>query len=126
MSRTHSAKKKVAEAKRASTLEIMVRFEHKREILLRLALVITGDKGTAELSVCKAREVLTNGATPFPFRKRLTEWLKQVTIEAAITSSLHEITYCESRYMYLNCPHSEHLLNSSESKLRQFRNLLLR
>ena len=125
MYRTHSAKKKVAEAKRASTLEIMVRFEHEREILLRLALVITGDKGTAELSVCKAREVLTNGATPFPFRKQLTEWLKQVTIEAAITSSLREIDYCESRYMHLNCPHSEHLLNGSESKLRQFRNLLL-
>jgi len=27
--------------------------------------------------------------------------------------------------MYLNCTHSEHLLNGNHSKLRQFRNLLL-
>ena len=48
-----------------------------------------------------------------------------MTIEAAITSSLHEIARCESRYMYLNCTHSEHLLNGNDSKLRQFCNLLL-
>ena len=125
MSRMHSTKKKMTEAKRASTLEIMVRFEHEHEMLSRLALVITGDIRAAELSVCKARELVTNGTSPFPFRKQLTEWLKRVTIEAAIISSLHEIALCESRYMYLNCTHSEHLLNGNDSKLRQFRNLLL-
>jgi hypothetical protein len=49
-----------------------------------------------------------------------------MTIEAAITSSLHEIARCEPRYMYLNCTHSEHLLNVNDSKLRHFCNLLLR
>jgi len=42
MSRMHSTKEKITEAKRASTLEIMVRFEHEHELLSRLALVITG------------------------------------------------------------------------------------
>jgi hypothetical protein len=120
MSRIHSTKKKIVEAKRASTSEITVRFQHEHEILSRLALVITGDIGAAELSVCKARELVTNGASPFP-----SEWHKRVTIEAAITNSFHEITRCESRYMYLNCDHSEHLLNGNDSKLREFRNLLL-
>ena len=124
MSSIHSTKK-IAEAKRASTLEIKARFDHEHEILSRLALVITGDIGAAELSVCKARELVTNGTSPFPLHKQLTEWLKRVTIEAAIISSLHEIALCESRYMYLNCTHSEHLLNGNDSKLRQFRNLLL-
>ena len=126
MYRTHSAKKKVAEAKRASTLETMVRFGYEHEILSRLALVITGDIRAAELSVCKARELVTNGKSPLPFRKHLTEWLKQVTVEAAITSSLDQIARCESRYMYLSCTRSEHLLNGSDSKLRHFCNLLLR
>jgi hypothetical protein len=125
MSRTHSTKRKIAEAKRASISEILVRFEREQEILLRLALAITGDKGTAELSICRARELVMNGESSLPFRKLLTEWLKRVTVETAVTSSLHEIARCESRYMYLNCTHSEHLLNGSDSKLRQFRNLLL-
>lgn len=125
MSRIHLTKKKIAEAKRASTSETMVRFGHEHEILSRLALVITGDVEAAELSVCKARELVANGASPFPLRKHLTEWLKRVTIEAAITNSSHEIIRCEPRYMYLNCTHSEHLLNGNDSKLREFRNLLL-
>ena len=62
---------------------------------------------------------------PLPFRKQLTEWVKRVTIEAAITNSLHEIARCESRYVNQNCTHSEHLLNGNDSKLREFRNFLL-
>ena len=125
MSCIHSTKKKIAEAKHASMLEILARFEDKHEILSRLALVITGDIGAAERSVSKARELVTNGAHPLPFREQLTECVKGMTIKAAITNTLHEITRCESRYVNQNCTHSEHLLNGNDSKLREFRNFLL-
>ncbi len=121
----HSTNKKIAEAKRASTLEIQARFENEREILLRLAFLITGDLGAAERSVSQARELATDGAHPLPFHKQLTEWVKRVTIEAAITNSLHEIARSESRYINHNCTHPEHLLNGNDSKLGEFRNFLL-
>jgi hypothetical protein len=121
----HSAKKKIAEGKRASTLENLAQFEDEHEILSRLAFVITGDIGTAERSVSEARELVKNGACPLPFSEQLTQWLKWVTIEAAITNSLHEIARCESRYVNQNCTHSEHLLNGNDSKVREFRNFLL-
>ena len=121
----HSTKKKIAEAKRASTSEILARFEDEHEILSRLAFVITGDIGAAERSVSEARELVRNGAHPLPLRKRLTEWVKWVTIETAITNSLHEIARCESRYVHENCTHSEHLLNGNDSKLRELRNFVL-
>ena len=108
-----------------STFEILARFEDKHETFSRLAFVITGDIGAAERSVSEARELVTNGAHPFPFREQLTEWVKWVTIEAAITNSLHEIARCESRYVNQNCMHSGHLLNGNNSKLSEFRNFLL-
>ncbi len=121
-----SPEKRKAQAKRVSTLEILARFEDEHETLSRLAFVITGDIGTAERSVSEARELVRNGVYPFPFREQLTEWVKWVTIKAAITNSLHEIALCESRYANQNCMHSEHLLNGNDSKLREFRNFLLR
>jgi hypothetical protein len=93
--------------------------------LSRLTFVITGDIGATERSVSEARELVTNGAHPLPFREQLTERVKWVTIKAAITNSLHEIARCESRYVNQNCMHSEHLLNGNDSKLRKFRNFLL-
>jgi hypothetical protein len=125
MSCIRSPKKRKAEAKCVSTFEILARFEDKHETFSRLAFVITGDMGAAERSVSEARELVTNGAHPFPFREQLTEWVKWVTIKAAITNSLHEIARCESRYVNQNCMHSEHLLNGNNSKLREFRNFLL-
>ena len=108
-----------------STFEILARFEDEHETLARLAFVITGDIGAAERSISEARELVTNGAHPFPFREQLTQWVKWVTIKAAITNSLHEIARCELRYVNQNCRHSEHLLNGNNSKLREFRNFLL-
>ena len=125
MSCIHSAKKKSAEVKRASTFEILAGFEDKREILWRMAFVITGDIEGAERSVSEARELVSNEVYPLPFREQLTEWVKWMTVKAAITNSLHEIARCESRYVHQNCIHSEHLLNGSDSKLREFRNFLL-
>jgi len=125
MCRIHSTKTKIAEAKRSSTLEILARLEDEHEILSRLAFVVTGDIGTAERSVSEARELVTNGARPLLFSEQLTQWLKWVTIEAAMINSLHEIARYEARYVNQNCTHSEHLLNGNDSKLWEFRNFLL-
>ncbi len=76
MSCIRSPKKRKAEAKRVSTFEILAPFEDEHETLARLAFVITGDIGAAERSVSEARELVTNGAHPFPFREQLTEWVK--------------------------------------------------
>jgi len=123
MSRIHSMNT-IAEPKRAPALNIICRLDNEHEVLLRLALLITGDIQAAELSVFKARELLTSSASPYQLGKQLTEWHKRVTIEAAIATSRQEIARCESRYVYLNCTHSEHLLNSNDSKLGHFCNLL--
>jgi len=123
MSRTHSMST-IAKTKREPTLNLMCRLDNEHEVLSRLALLITGDLQAAELSVFKARELLTTDAKPTSCRKHLTDWHKRVTIEAAISNSLHEIARCESRYMYLNCTHSEHLLNGNDSKLAHFCSLI--
>ena len=121
----HSTKSTKPRAKRASPLEISYQFEHERETLSRLAFLIMGDKGAAELSVSEARELAMNGANPFPFREQLTEWVKWVTIKAVIKNSLDEIACCGPSYVYQNCAHAQHLLNGNGSKLLEFRNFLL-
>lgn len=120
-----SPKKKKAEAKHVSTFEIRARFRDEHETLSRLAFVITGDRGAAERSVSKAHELVTNGVHPLPIRQPLKEWVKAVTITAAITNSLCEIARCESRYVNQDCMHSEHLLNGCDSKLKELRNFVL-
>jgi hypothetical protein len=122
---TRSTEKRKVEAKRVSTFEIRSRFEGEHEILWRLAFLITGDLRAAERSVSKAHELVTNVMHPLPFPEQLKEWVKSVTITVAITNSLHEIARCESLYVNQNCMHSEHLLNVTDSKLREFRNFLL-
>ncbi len=125
MSCIRSPKNRKAEAKRVATFEIRARFRDEHETLSRLEFVITGDIGAAERSVSKAHELITNGVHPLPIRQQLKEWVKFVTITAAITNSLYEIARCESRYVNQDCMHSEHFLNGSDSKLREFRNFVL-
>lgn len=125
MSCIHSNKKKQKTANGLSTLEILDRFEDEHEILLKLAFVVTGDIGAAERSISEARDLVINGEHPVPLCEQFTEWLKTMTIKAAITNSLHEIARCESKYVNQNCTHSEHLLNGNDSKLTELRNFLL-
>ncbi len=125
MSCIHLTKKKKTPANGVSTLEILDRFEDEHEILLRLAFVITGDIGTAERSVSEARDLVIHGEHLVPLCGQFPEWLKTVTIKAAITNSLPEIARCESKYVNQNCTHSEHLLNGNDSKLTELRNFLL-
>jgi len=125
MSWLHSTSKKTAGAKRVSALDILVRFEDEHEALLRLALLIAGDIEAAERSVSKAHKMAIHGASPFPFREQLTEWVKWMTIKAAIANNLHEIDPCEPKYVNQTCDHSEHLLHGNDSKLQEFHNFLL-
>ena len=108
-----------------STFEIRAGFEDEHKTLSRLAFVITGDIGAAERSVSEARKLVTSGVHLLPFREQLKEWVKSVTITVAISNSLHEIARSESLYVNQNCMHPEHLLNGTDSKLREFRNFLL-
>ena len=119
---THSTK---PGTKRASSSEILDQFKQEHETLSRLAFVIMGDKGAADLSVSEARELAMNGENPFPVRDQLAEWVKWVTIKAVIKNSHDQVAYCMPRYVYQNCAHTEHLLNGNGSKLREFRNFLL-
>jgi hypothetical protein len=124
MSWIHSTKKKTAGPGRVSKSEILGCFRDEHEILLRLALLITGERDTAEQSLRKAREIAAHGPNPFP--ERLTDWVKWVTIKAAISSSRHKISRFERMYINLNCTHSEHLLQFNDSKLRECHSYLFR
>ena len=99
MSCIRSLKKRKAEAKRVYLLEILDRFEEEQETLRRLALVITGDMGSCGKIGQRGTGTGHKSGSPFPFPGQLREWVKRVTIEAAITGSLHEIARCESRYL---------------------------
>lgn len=88
----------------------------------RLALLITGDIEAADQSIRNAQEIATHNARPLTLRGQLTEWVKWVTIKSAIACSRHEIAPCAPNYFNQSCTHSEHLLNSSDSKLQEFSN----
>ena len=120
----HSTTKKTGEAKRVSTLQMLARFIDERELLLRLALLITGDIKAAELSVFRACRMATDRANLLPTRERLTDWVRWVAIKAAIANSLHEIAPCEPKYVNQTCTHAGHLLHGNELKLRDFRDFL--
>jgi len=124
MSWIHSSKKKTGGVNHASTMEILARFIDERELLLRLALLITGDIKAAELSVFRACRMATDRANLLPTRERLTDWVRWMTIKAAIANNLHEIAPCAPKYVNQTCDHSEHLLHGNESKLRDFRDSL--
>src|SRR3974390_2790771 len=124
MSWIHATNKKSAVTSRVSTSEILDRFEEEQEVLSRVAFLITGDAKTAECSISTAREIAMSGANPLPFREQLTEWVKWVTIKAAISHSRDEIGRCKHRYLNQTCVHAGHLLDGNDSKLQELRNFL--
>jgi hypothetical protein len=90
----------------ASVSEILACFRDERDLLFRLALLITGDKATAEQSVVNACDMTVQGRSPF--RDWLTEWAKSSTIMSAISKTVGAIRSCEPAYKDLDCLHSEH------------------
>src|ERR1039458_6972317 len=91
----------------ASPAEIVACFEDQRNVLSRLALLITGDQATADQAVVHACEITLQGNSPF--RDWLLEWAKAATIAIAISHGTEAIRICEATYRDRRCPHVEHL-----------------
>ena len=91
----------------ASPAEIVACFQDQRNVLGRLAFLITGDQATADQAVDEACEMTLQGNSPF--RDWLFEWAKTATIASAISHGTEAIRICEAAYKDRRCPHVEHL-----------------
>ena len=91
----------------ASPAEVVTCFQDQRNVLGRLAFLITGDRATAEQAVVQACEMTLQGNSPF--RDWLFEWAKAATIASAISQGTEAIRICEAAYKERRCPHVEHL-----------------
>ena len=87
--------------------KIVACFQDQRNVLGRLALLITGDQATADQAVVQACEITLQGNSPF--RDWLLEWAKVATIASAISSRTEAIRISEAAYKDQRCPHDEHL-----------------
>ena len=91
----------------ASPAEIVGCFQDQRNVLNRLALLITGDQATADQAVVHACKITLQGNSPF--RDWLLEWTKAATIASAISHGMEAIRICEATYTDRRCQHAEHL-----------------
>ncbi len=107
MSRFHSITEAVDARNHASPAEIVACFQEQRNVLGRLAFLITGDQAAAEQAVVHACEMTIQGNSPF--RDWLFEWAKAATIASAISHGTEAIRICEAAYKDRRCPHAEHL-----------------
>ena len=107
MSWFHSSTAAVNARNQASPAEIVACFQDQRNVLGRLALLITGDQARADQAVVQACEITLQGNSPF--RDWLLEWAKAATIASAISHGTEAIRICEAAYKDQRCPHVEHL-----------------
>ena len=107
MSWFHSSTVAVVARNYASPAEIVACFQDQRNVLSRLALLITGDQATADQAVAHACEITLQGNSPF--RDWLLEWAKAATIASAISHGTETIRISEATYTDRRCPHAEHL-----------------
>jgi len=91
----------------ASPVEVVACFQNQRNLLGRLAFLITGDHATADQAVVQACEFTLQGNSPF--RDWLLEWAKAATLTSAISRGTKAIRICEAAYQDRRCPHVEHL-----------------
>jgi hypothetical protein len=91
----------------ASPAEVVTCFQDQRNVLGRLAFLITGDQATADRAVVQACELTLQGNSPF--RDWLLEWAKAATIACAISHGTGAIRVCEAVYKDQRCPHVEYL-----------------
>lgn len=90
----------------ASAAEIVTCFRDQRNLLDRLAFLITADEAIAEQAVAQACKITLQGNSPF--RNWLLEWAKAATIAGAISLQGDAIRMCEATYNDRRCPHVEH------------------
>ena len=107
MSWFHSSAATLDTRNHASPAEIVACFQDQRNVLGRLAFLITGDQATADQAVVQACEITLQGNSPF--RDWLLEWAKAATIASAISHGTEAIRICEAAYKDQRCPHVEHL-----------------
>ena len=107
MSWFHSSTAAVYARNCASPAEIVACFQDQRNVLGRLAFLITGDQATADRAVVQTCEMTLQGNSPF--RDWLFEWAKAATIASAISHGTEAIRTCEAAYKDRRCPHVEHL-----------------
>ena len=107
MSWFHSSTAAVDARNHASPAEVLACFQGQRNVLGRLAFLITGDQTTADQAIDQACEMTLHGNSPF--RDWLFEWAKAATIASAISHGTEAIRICEAAYKDQRCPHVEHL-----------------
>ena len=107
MSWFHSSTPPVDARNHASPAEVVACFQDQRNVLGRLAFLITGDHATADQAVVQACEITLQGNSPF--RDWLLEWAKAATLTSAISRGTKAIRICEAAYQDRRCPHVEHL-----------------
>ncbi len=107
MSWFHSSTAAVDARNHASPAEVVACFQDQRNVLGRLAFLITGDQATADQAVVQACEITLQGNSPF--RDWLFEWAKAATLASAISHGTEAIRICEAAYKDRQCSHVEHL-----------------
>ena len=107
MSWFHSSIAPVDARNHASPAEIIACFQDQRNVLGRLAFLITSDYEAAEHAVVQACEITLHGNSPF--RDWLFEWAKAATLSSAISRVTEAIRLCEAAHKDQRCLHVEHL-----------------
>ncbi len=107
MSWFHSSTAPVDARNHASSAEVVACFQDQKDVLGRLAFLITGDQATADQAVVQTCEMTLQGTSPF--RDWLFEWAKAATISSAISHGTEAIRICEAANKDRRCPHVEHL-----------------
>jgi len=123
MSWFHSNTAAVDARNYASPAEIVACFQDQRNVLGRLAFLITDDQATADQAVVQACEITLQGNTPF--RDWLFEWAKAATIASAISHGAKAIRICEATYKDRRCPHIEHLSQGDAEERAAILDLIL-
>jgi DNA-directed RNA polymerase specialized sigma24 family protein len=123
MSWFHSSTAPVDARNHASSAEVIACFQDQRNILGKLAFLITGDRATADHAVVQACEITLQGNAPF--RDWLLEWAKIATITNAISRATEAIRVCEATYKERRCSHVEHLSQGNDAERSASLDLLL-
>ena len=124
MSWFHSSIAPVDARNHASPAEIIACFQDQRNVLGRLAFLITGDYAAAEHAVVQACEITLHGNSPFC--DWLFEWAKAATLSSAISRATDAIRVCEAAHKDQRCLHVEHLSQGSPEERAAGLDLILR
>lgn len=124
MSWFHSNSAAVDARNHASPAEILACFHNQRQVLAKLAFLITGDRAAAEQAIVTACEVTLRGNSPF--HDWLFEWAKAATITSAVSQRATEIRLCGAGYKAWCCEHAEHLLQGDTEERAASLNRVLR